>query len=98
MTRSRYDDPLARAIYDARVEYAFSKALWSSRPKWPETREQMAALEHTGGNADMDLALISAKAARDFLSADSSTVERTAHNGQDAGSNPAPHTEIVKGD
>ncbi len=60
---SRYDDELARAIYEGRAKTVGQ--YWLDRQvKWPADRKERARLEANGGNAEMDLALGSAKEAR----------------------------------
>ena len=59
---SRYDDPLAKAIYEGRKKTAGGPDWYG--PRWPADRKERARLEATGGNAEMDLAIGSAREVR----------------------------------
>lgn len=60
---SRYDDPLAKAIYEGRMKAAWGPA-WLMRPQWPMTKSEKKALEHNGGDVSMDLAVAAAEECR----------------------------------
>ncbi len=62
---SRYNDELARIIYVGRKRAAGPVSLAGMVP-WPVTRKEVTGLEHSGGNAEMDLAIGSADAVRKY--------------------------------